>query len=56
MSLLFSHFCPSKPICNEKITAVDHAFDRFVDAVDRALVVAPLLNPLRQSLFEFRST
>jgi hypothetical protein len=32
------------PVFNEKTTAVDHAADRFVDAVDRRFGYFPLLN------------
>jgi hypothetical protein len=44
MSLFFSYFYPRKPIYNEKITVVNHAVDRFVDAVDRYSSYSPLLS------------
>jgi hypothetical protein len=43
MSLFFSYFCPRKPIYNERITVVDRAVDRFVDAVNRGSSYSPCL-------------
>ena len=56
MLLFFGHFCPRKLIYSEKIIAVNHATDRFVDAVDRRSSCFPLLNRNRQSFLSFRAT
>jgi hypothetical protein len=56
LSLFFSYFSPRKPVCNEKITAVDYAADRFIDAVDRRFSYSPLLNCDWQNIIEIRGT
>jgi len=55
MSLFFSHFSPRKPICNEKITAVDHAIDYVATASGAASTVSPLLNHNQPYLLELQS-
>jgi hypothetical protein len=56
MLLFFSHFSPRKPVCNEKFTVVDHAVDRFVDAIERRFGCSPLFNRDYESFFKVRST
>jgi hypothetical protein len=55
MSLFLSHFSPRKPTCNEKIATVDHAVDRFFNAVGLCISYPPLYNHDYQSLLEIRS-
>ena len=40
----------------KKIIEVDHAVDRFVDAIDRRSSCSPLLNRDRENFLAFRGT
>ena len=55
MSLLFSHLSLNKLLCNEKITAVDHAVDHVATRSRADQIVSPLLNHHYLHLFEFQS-